>query len=188
MFERIPHSLLVVNVVRNPDHPNSWRTSQFTTGSERSKEPWLSSCLNEIHWNSNLLPVVINLRALDHPFKMVSGIQTTNQGYKQYSVYLKHMINLVYISNIWLIYFTTNLNMIDLVYISQIYDVYFTTNLNMINLVYTSQIYYDYISHQSCISHLNDKPDIYINIYIYIYIELIGTFAEACISSISSKV
>jgi len=32
----------------------------------------------------------------------------------------------------------------------------------MINLVYTSQIYYDYISHQSCISHLNDKPDIYI--------------------------
>ena len=54
--------------------------------------------------------------------------------------------------------------MINLVYISQIYDVYFTTNLKMINLVYTSQIYYDYISHQSCISHLNDKPDIYIYI------------------------
>ena len=45
----------------------------------------------------------------------------------------------------------------------------------MINLVYISQIYYDYISHQSCISHLNDKPDIYIYIifiYIYIYHEL----------------
>ena len=125
MFERIPHSLSVVNVLRNPDHPNSWRTSQFTTGSERSKEPWLSSCLKEIHWNSHLLPVVINLRALDHPFTMISGIQTTNQGYKQYSVYLKYMINLVYISNIWLIHFTTNLNMIDLVYISNIWCIFY---------------------------------------------------------------
>ena len=34
--------------------------------------------------------------------------------------------------------------------------------------IYIYQIYYDYISHQSCISHLNDKP-IYIYIYIYIY-------------------
>ena len=58
----------------------------------------------------------------------------------------------------------------------------------MINLVYISQIYYDYISHQFCISHLNDKPDIYIYIFIYIYISRIGMFAEAYISSISSKV
>ena len=43
----------------------------------------------------------------------------------------------------------------------------------MINLVYISQIYYDYISHQFFISHLNDKPYIYISIiYIYIYHEL----------------
>ena len=41
----------------------------------------------------------------------------------------------------------------------------------MLNLVYIYiyQIYYDYISHQSCISHLNDKP-IYIYIYIYSFI------------------
>ena len=147
MFERIPHSLSVVNVLRNPDHPNSWRTSQFTTGSERSKEPWLSSCLKEIHWNFNLLPLVINLRALDHPFKMVSGIQTTNQGYKQYSVYLNYMINLVYISNIWLIYFTTNL-------------VYIPTNSK-------SSLYFKYMMN---ICYHQFRLHIYIYICIYIYI------------------
>ena len=43
----------------------------------------------------------------------------------------------------------------------------------MINLVYISQIYYDYISHQSCISHLNDKPYIYMYKILYIYIYII---------------
>ena len=178
MFERIPHSLSVVNVLRNPDHPNSWRTSQFTTGSERSKEPWLSSCLKEIHWNFNLLPLVINLRALDHPFKMVSGIQTTNQGYKQYSVYLKYMINLVYISNIWLIHFTTNLvypkNIVNLVYISSIWWIYVTTNFgythiyiyieHMINLVYISNIWMNIFYHQS----EYDRSGIYLKYMMYI--------------------
>ena len=180
MFERIPHSLSVVNVLRNPDHPNSWRTSQFTTGSERSKEPWLSSCLKEIHWNFNLLPLVINLRALDHPFKMVSGIQTTNQGYKQYSVYLKYMINLVYI---YLKY------MINIFYhqsgISQKYSkssLYFKYLMNicyhqfrlhtyiyiyiehMINLVYISNIWMNIFYHQS----EYDRSGIYLTYMMYI--------------------
>ena len=71
------------------------------------------------------------------------------------------MIDLVYISNIWCIF-----------YHQSKYDKYGV-------YIYIYQIYYDYISHHSCISHLNDKP-IYIYIFTYIYTFIYITNWNVC--------
>ena len=94
-------------------------------------------------------------------------------------IYIELMINLVYISNIWMniFYHQSKYAKAGILYI------------------YIYQIYHDYISHQSCISHLNDKP-VYIYIYIYIYIvfyisrigtHLLHLFTAAAAASTSSS-
>ena len=66
----LEHSLPVASVLRAHDHPNFRKNqfkSQFTTGSERSKEPQIIPIFEKNHSNPNSLPVASVLRNPDHP-------------------------------------------------------------------------------------------------------------------------